>query len=122
MFNSKFALDEGSLTGKYDAEHVFAEDDFRHRYFGGDRMQRTTERVEQIRDDLERFGLDGQYTLADVALKFALARPEVSTVIAGMRNSEQAKLNTRTSDLKDLPETLLVQLRRHNWHRGVWYG
>ena len=60
--------------------------------------------------------------MADVALKFALARPEVSTVIAGMRNIDQVQKNTRTSDLKDLPESLLIQLRRHNWLRGVWYS
>jgi hypothetical protein len=50
-----------------------------------------------------------------------LARPEVSTVVAGMRNSQQVLRNTGTSDLKDLPEPLLLRLRRHNWLRGVWY-
>ncbi len=118
----RVALDEGSLTGKYAADHVFAEDDFRHRYFGGDRMRETAERVKSIRADVEQFGLADQYTPADIALKFVLARPEVSTVIAGMRNAEQVNQNTRTSDLKDLPESLLMQLRRHNWRRGVWYG
>ena len=117
----RVALDEGALTGKYDADHVFAEDDFRHRYFGGDRMEQTAERVAEIRKDLTQIGLANQYTLADIALKFVLARPEVSTVIAGMRNADQVQQNTRTSELKDPPEELLAQLRRHNWLRGVWY-
>lgn len=118
----RVALDEGALTGKYPADHQFPDDDFRHQFFAGDRMQRTTDRVEAIRADLEKFGVAQQYTMADVALKFALARPEVSTVIAGMRNIDQVQKNTRTSDLKDLPESLLIQLRRHNWLRGVWYS
>jgi aryl-alcohol dehydrogenase-like predicted oxidoreductase len=118
----RVALDEGALTGKYSADHVFPEDDFRSRYFGGDRMRRVAARVAEIRKDVEAFGLAGQYSLADIALKFALSPWEVSTVIAGMRRVEQVQQNTRTSDLQDLPPALLEQLRRHNWLRGVWYG
>ncbi len=118
----RVALEEGVLTGKYPEGHVFPEGDFRGRYFAGDRMHRTAARVEQIGADLDQFGLSDQYTLADVALKFVLARPEVSTAIVGMRNAEQAGLNARTSELKELPEPLLQQLRRHNWRRGVWYS
>lgn len=118
----RVALDEGALTGKYSSDHRFPEDDFRYRYFAGDRMQRTVERVAEIRKDMELFGLSDQYSLADVALKFVLARPEVSTVIVGMRSAEQAEMNTRVSQLRNLPDALLEHLRRHNWRRGVWYG
>lgn len=118
----RVSLDEGSLTGKYAPDHQFPDNDFRSHYFAGDRMSRTAERVEQIRADIEQSGLDEQYSLVDVALKFVLARREVSTVIVGMRNVEQVEKNTRTSQLKDLPDELLVQLRRHHWLRGVWYG
>ncbi len=118
----RVALDEGALTGKYSSDHRFPEDDFRRHYFAGDRMQRTVARVAEIRKDMERFGLADQYSLADVALKFVLARPEVSTVVVGMRSAEQAEMNTRVSQLKDLPNDLLEHLRRHNWRRGVWYS
>ena len=118
----RVALDEGALTGKYEAEHQFPANDFRSSFFAGDRMQRTAQRVDAIRQDLEKFGVADQYTMADTALKFVLSRPEVSTVIAGMRNVDQVRMNTRTSDLNELPETLLAQLQRHNWHRGVWYS
>lgn len=118
----RVSLDEGALTGKYGPDHTFPEDDFRHQYFAGDRMARTAARVEKIREDLKTFGLDEQYSLADLALKFVLSREEVSTVIAGMRTIDQVQMNTRTSKLKDLPEDLLIQLRRHQWNRGVWYS
>lgn len=118
----RVALDEGALAGKYGPDHVFDQDDFRSNYFAGDRMARVTERVEKVRQDVEAFGLADQYSMVDVALKFALARPEVSTVIAGMRTVDQVQQNTRTSSLRDLPEELMVQLRRHHWLRGVWYG
>lgn len=118
----RVAMDEGALTGKYSADHRFPESDFRYRYFAGDRLARTVKRVESIRQDVLRYGLEGQYSMADIALKFALAPPAVSTVIAGIRNVEQAKQNTRVSELPDLPPALLHDLRRHNWLRGVWYG
>lgn len=118
----RVALDEGALTGKYAADHVFPENDFRHRYFAGDRLQRTAQRVEAIRQDCQRHGVLGDFSLADVALKFALTPPAVSTVIAGTRNRQQALQNARVSDLPDLPAALLHDLRSHNWLRGVWYS
>ena len=118
----RVALDEGALTGKYKPDHTFPEDDFRHRYFEGDRMQRTVARVEEIRKDLASSEVANQYSMADVALKFVLARPEVSTVIVGMRSASQVGMIAPVSELPDMPGTLLRQLRRHNWLRGVWYS
>ncbi|MDF1842132.1 MAG: aldo/keto reductase [Rubripirellula sp.] len=118
----RVGLDEGALTGKYGPAHEFDSSDFRHRYFAGDRMRRTAERVEEIRADMEEFGLADRYSLADLALKFVLSRPEVSTVIVGMRNVQQVEMNAHTSQLKDLPDDLLERLQRHRWLRGVWYG
>ncbi|MEM8668970.1 MAG: aldo/keto reductase [Planctomycetota bacterium] len=118
----RVALDEGSLTGKFGSDHAFDDDDFRRNYFAGDRLQRTVDRVEEIRSDVEEFGLTDQYSLADLAIKFVLARPEVSTVIVGMRSVQQVEMNCRTGRLKDIPAPLLKQLQRHRWLRGVWYG
>lgn len=118
----RVSLDEAALTGKFSPDHRFPDDDFRCRYFAGDRMERTVQRVAAIAEDVEAFGLSDQYSPVDIALKFVLSRPEVSTAIVGMRTTEQVEKNTRVSDLRDLPADLLVQLRRHNWLKGVWYG
>ena len=118
----RVALDEGSLTGKYSSEHQFAEDDFRSTFFQGDRQFRTARRVEAIRQDLEQFGIEDQYSMAEVALKFVLARPEVSSVLVGMRNADQAEKNCRVSNRRDLSNEMLQHLRRHDWRRGVWYS
>ena len=114
----RVAFDEGVLTGKFTADTTFAPDDFRSRYFQGDRLGRALERVERIRGDLEGTG----YTMAQAALKFVLAHPAVSTVIPGIRTVAQAEANCGVSDLPDLPEPLLVKLRRHAWRRAFWYG
>ncbi|MDA8744012.1 aldo/keto reductase [Rubripirellula amarantea] len=118
----RVALDEGALTGKYSADHQFPKDDFRHAYFAGDRMARTSARVGEILQDIEALGLSEEYSLADVALKFVLARREVSSVVVGMRSVDQVTQNTRTSQLRDLTPETINQLRRHHWNRGVWYA
>ena len=118
----RVVFDEGVLTGKYRRGHKFPDNDFRSKYFEGDRLGRALDRVDLIRADIAEAGLQEQYTLADAALKFSLAHEAVSTVIPGIRNERQAELNLAVSDKPDLPDSLLKKLRRHNWLRGVWYS
>lgn len=113
----RVAFDEGSLTGKFTKDTVFAEGDFRRNYFSGDRLGKTVDRVEKIRETVKDSGL----TLPQIALKFVLAHPGVSTVIPGIRNTRQAEANTEVSDLPDPPEELLASLREHAWLRAFWY-
>jgi aryl-alcohol dehydrogenase-like predicted oxidoreductase len=113
----RVVFDEGVLTGKYTAEHRFPVGDFRNRYFAGDRLARAVQRVEHLRKELEGTG----YTLPQAAVKFALAHPAVSNVITGIRNKEQAILNTSYSDGMVMDESLQGKLRRHAWLRGFWY-
>ena len=114
----RVVFDEGALTGKFTPETRFRPDDFRSQYFAGDRLARTIARVEEIRKDLTGTG----YTLAQAALKFALAHPAVTTVIPGIRSVAQADANCAISNLPPLPADLLISLRRHNWRRSNWYG
>jgi aryl-alcohol dehydrogenase-like predicted oxidoreductase len=110
-------FDEGSLTGKYTINTVFEEGDFRHDYFLGDRLKETVERVEKVREDIKDTGL----TLPQAALLFVLNQPSISTVIPGMRNVNQAQINTAVSDMPPLPEDIVIKLRKHNWLRAYWH-
>jgi aryl-alcohol dehydrogenase-like predicted oxidoreductase len=114
----RVVFDEGILTGKYTVNSEFPEGDFRRNYFAGDRLARAVKRVEQIEADIAGSGL----TLPQVALRFALAHPAVSTVIAGIRNVQQAEANVAASDLPPLNEVLLAKLHEHAWLRGFWYA
>lgn len=114
----RVVFDEGALTGKFTAATTFPPDDFRAKYFAGDRVGRVVARVAEIERDLAGSG----YTLPQAAIKWVLAHPAVSTVIPGMRNVAQAEANCAVSDLPAMPEPLVTRLRRHNWRRGVWYG
>ena len=114
----RVAFDEGVLTGKYKGSEEFEEDDFRRNYFAGDRLQRSVDRVRAIK---EEFG-DSGYSMAELALKFSISHPAVSTSIPGIRNRDQALANTKVSKLPDLKAETLIRLREHAWNRSFWYG
>ncbi len=114
----RVVFDEGSLTGKFTPETKFAPDDFRNNYFAGDRLERATQRAEKVKADIGDSGL----TLPQVAIKFALMHPAVSTVIPGIRNVAQAEANSAVSDLAPLSDGLMAKLREHYWLRGFWYA
>jgi aryl-alcohol dehydrogenase-like predicted oxidoreductase len=114
----RVALDEGALAGRYTGQTKFGEEDFRSRYFAGDRLERTLKRVAEVEADIKGSG----YTLPQAALKFVLASSAVSTVIPGIRSVAQAQANTAVSDLPGMPDALQQTLHRHNWPRGFWYS
>jgi aryl-alcohol dehydrogenase-like predicted oxidoreductase len=114
----RVAFDEGVLTGKYKGNETFGPDDFRSNYFAGDRLERGVRRTEAIKKEFKESG----YTMPELALKFALSHEAVSTVIPGIRNQQQAIMNTSVSTLPELSEDILIRLREHSWNRGFWYG
>jgi aryl-alcohol dehydrogenase-like predicted oxidoreductase len=114
----RVAFDEGVLTGKYKGNETFGPDDFRSNYFAGDRLERGVRRTEAIKKEFKESG----YTMPELALKFALSHEAVSTVIPGIRNQQQAIMNTAVSALPELSEDVLIRLRDHSWNRGFWYG
>ena len=114
----RVAFDEGILTGKYTRETKFPKDDFRNNYFAGDRLPRAVKRVEAIKTEIEGTEL----TMPQLALKYVLQNPAVSTVIPGIRNVYQAKANAAVSDLPDLSDDLMLRLQSHAWQRAFWYA
>jgi len=114
----RVVFDEGVLTGKYTKASRFPADDFRSRYFAGDRLERAVARTDRVRAEIEGSGL----TLPQAAIQFALAHPAVSTVITGIRSAAQVEANCAAADLPAAPEELLLRLRDHAWVRGFWYS
>jgi len=114
----RVALEEGALTGKFTRETSFPSGDFRKNYFGGNRLKRVVKRVEAIKEACS----GEERSLADIALRFTLDHPAVSTVIAGMRNQRQVELNTAVSGHPPLSEELNQVLRRHRWHKLFWHS
>ena len=109
---ARVPLDEGSLTGTLTADSTFPDGDFRNEYFSGERaLEKVDQRVRAILDDL---GIERE-DLAEVALRYVLSHPAVSTVIPGMRSVRNVERNTALGDGAGLPEERVQALRAHRW-------
>ena len=113
---ARVPLDEGGLTGRIGPDTEFAGDDFRAHYFRDDRKREVHERAQAIAADLE-IAIDG---LADVALRFILSEPAVSTVIPGMRSLRNVERNVAVSDGRTLSPEQREELRAHRWVRDFY--
>jgi aryl-alcohol dehydrogenase-like predicted oxidoreductase len=113
---ARVPLDEGGLTGRIGPDTEFAEGDFRESYFRGDRKREVQERVRAIAADL---GIS-EDELAEVALRFVLSDPTVSTVIPGMRSLRNVERNVAVSDRDGLPDDWREKLRAHRWVRDFY--
>ncbi len=113
---ARVPLDEGGLTGRIGPDTDFGEDDFRAEYFRGDRKRELHERVTAIVEDLD-VSID---ELAEVALRFVLSEPAVSTVIPGMRSLRNVERNAAVSDGRGLPDAWRQKLRSHRWVRDFY--
>jgi aryl-alcohol dehydrogenase-like predicted oxidoreductase len=109
-------FDEGGLTGRVTPETEFEEGDFRNRYFRGDRKREVYERVEAIASDL---GVSVE-EMPEVALRYVLSHPAVSTVIPGMRSVRNVEGNMAVADGKGLPEDRVRSLKSHRWVRNYY--
>jgi aryl-alcohol dehydrogenase-like predicted oxidoreductase len=113
---ARVPLDEGGLTGKVTPETVFPPGDFRERYFKGDRKREVFERVQRISEDLD-VSLE---RLPEIAIRFSLSHPAVSTVIPGMRSVRHAEANCALGDGRGLPPEQVQALRAHRWVRNFY--
>ena len=109
---ARVPFDEGSLGGKMTAKTRFPQDDWRSRYFGPENLPQTIARVEALKKIVPK-GM----SLPEVALRFILSEPTVSTVIAGMRAPEHVRANLAASHKGPLPEDMIAKLRAHRWDR-----
>jgi aryl-alcohol dehydrogenase-like predicted oxidoreductase len=111
---ARVPLDEGSLGGQLTLNTRFPSEDWRSRYFGPENLPETVRRVERLRTVLP----EGM-SLAELALRFVLSNPDVSTTIVGMRSIDHVAENMRCGDKEPLPPDLLAVLRTHRWDRKV---
>jgi len=109
---ARVPLDEGSLSGHFTAATTFPKNDWRSGYFNPENLKDTLERVDRLKEILP----EGM-TLPEFALRFILANPTVSTLIAGMRTPAHVRSNIACADGKPLPADLLQELKRHRWDR-----
>jgi aryl-alcohol dehydrogenase-like predicted oxidoreductase len=113
---ARVPFDEGALTGRIGPDTEFPDGDFRNHYFRGDRKQQVAERVQAILDEL---GIEREQ-LPEVALRYILSHPAVSTVIPGMRTVRNVERNAAVGDGSGLPDEQAAALKRHRWERDFY--
>ena len=113
---ARVPLDEGALTGALTLDTKFPQGDFREYYFRGDHLRRAVEKVDALKADL------GQQsdTLAEIALRFIISEPAVSTVIPGMRRQSTVDSSMSVSAKGPLPAETMAILRRHAWVKNFY--
>jgi aryl-alcohol dehydrogenase-like predicted oxidoreductase len=95
---ARVPFDEGSLTGTLALDSTWPPGDWRNIYFTPENLRATLERVERLQRDLPE-----DMDLPELALRFILHHPAVSTTIPGMRRLTHVERNLGASDGRPLP-------------------
>lgn len=109
---ARVPFDEGTLTGTLTLDSKWPKGDWRNTYFVPENLKASVERAEALRPLIPK-GM----TMPEMALRFILNNPTVSTIIPGMRKVHNVETNLAASDAGSLPEDLHIKLGSHRWDR-----
>jgi len=109
---ARVPFDEGTLTGTLTLDSKWPQGDWRNSYFVPENLKASVERAEALRPTIP-----SGMTMPEMALRFILANPDVSTIIPGMRKLRNTEMNIATSDAGGLSPDLVQKLRAHRWDR-----
>ncbi|MBI4446520.1 MAG: aldo/keto reductase [Acidobacteria bacterium] len=113
---ARVPFDEGALTGTITEETTFHRRDWRNQYFRGGRKKEVVQRISRLQPFLEA----EKCTLPELALRFCLHHPAVSTVIPGMRQAKHVEMNVAVSGQPPLSSWALQHLREHRWPKNFY--
>jgi len=109
---ARVPLDEGSLSGTFTAETKFPQKDWRSGYFNPENLRLTLERIEKL-----KALLPDSMSLPEMAIRYILSNPAVSTTIVGMRRAQHVRQNLALSDAGALSPESCWKLKAHRWDR-----
>jgi aryl-alcohol dehydrogenase-like predicted oxidoreductase len=109
---ARVPFDEGSLTGALTKDTRWPDADWRSKYFTAENLVPTVERVDRLRPEVPP-GM----TMPEMALRFILSNPDVSTVIPGMRKLANVRANIASAGAGALSSALHARLVEHRWDR-----
>jgi aryl-alcohol dehydrogenase-like predicted oxidoreductase len=109
---ARVPFDEGTLTGHLTKSTVFPADDWRASYFVSENLNSSVDHADALKP-LIPVGM----TMPEMALRFIVSNPDVSTTIPGMRKLRNVEANMASSDGKGLSAEVLKKLKEHRWDR-----
>ena len=110
---ARVPFDEGTLTGTLTVDSTWPKGDWRNTYFVPENLKNSVAHAEALRPLVPAGN-----SLAQMALRFILSNPDVSTIIPGMRKRSNVEANVAASAQGPLPAVLHKQLRAHRWDRN----
>lgn len=109
---ARVPFDEGTLTGTLTKDSRWPLGDWRNSYFVPENLIPSVERAEALKPIIP-----SGMTMPEMALRFILGEPTVSTIIPGMRSVRHVRMNIETSDAGLLDPQLMNKLSEHRWDR-----
>lgn len=109
---ARVPFDEGTLTGTLTHDTTWPEDDWRSSYFVPENLHASVGHADALKKVVP-----ADMTMPELALRFILQHPAVSTVIPGMRSVRHVAANLGVSGAEPLSAELYAELRRHRWDR-----
>ena len=109
---ARVPFDEGTLTGTLTKESTWPEGDWRNTYFVPENLNSSVDHADALKPLVP-----ATMTMPEMALRFILENPAVSTIIPGMRKLPHVASNIAASDLGKLDDSLMTQLKKHRWDR-----
>ena len=110
---ARVPFDEGTLTGKLTKKSRWPDEDWRNTYFVPENLNSSVEHADMLKPLIP----DGM-TMPEMALRFILGEPTVSTIIPGMRKAKHVEMNMASSDAGPLDPSLMIELEKHRWDRN----
>lgn len=116
---ARVPFDEGTLTGLLTKDSKWPEGDWRNTYFVPENLIPSVERAGVLKELLRDWNREHstEITMPEMALRFILTNPTVSTIIPGMRKLNHVESNIAASDAGPLPAELYARLKEHRWVR-----
>jgi len=109
---ARVPFDEGTLTGTLTKDTRWPDGDWRNTYFVPENLIPSVERADALKPLIPK----GK-TMPEMALRFILGEPAVSTIIPGMRKPGHVRSNLSASDAGPLDPVLMKELEKHRWDR-----
>ena len=113
---ARVPLASGLLSGKFRADATFPADDIRQNFLTSRRLEEAVARVDEVKAIIGGTAR----TLAEGALRFAIADDAVSTTIPGARNARQVEMNVAAADAwlpQEVVDKLRVRLGEFNFYQ-----
>jgi aryl-alcohol dehydrogenase-like predicted oxidoreductase len=101
----------GLLTGKFDSNATFGEDDHRRMNLSAPNLERYFKKLERYKSLFDHFS---DQSMAQVSLRFCISHPACQTAIPGAKTAQQVTENSSTSDLGPIPDQVLRSIINSN--------